>query len=105
MTTDLAEGRFDAGQGGFSALVTGDGTFQKVKFRTDFSTVLLAGRTTSDDYDRLKDITEFQYSFNSDGSAWTALSQLVLEPKATGVPIEVYIKAAVGTVVVLTGWV
>ena len=103
MTTDLATGRYDEGFGGFSALVTGDDTFQKVKFLTDVREVLLVGRTTADDYVQWALETEFQFSFNSDGSNWVPLNNLLLEPMRLGNPIECYIKAAAGTVVVLTG--
>lgn len=101
--TDLATGRYDKGFGGFSALVIGDGTFQKVKFLADIRGVLLVGRTTTDDYTQLGNETEFQFSFNSDGSNWAPLNNLTLEPMRLGSPIECYIKAAAGTVVVLTG--
>ena len=103
MTTDLATGRYDYGFGGFSVLVTGDGTFQKVKFRQDCESVILEGRTTTDDYIQQGLETEFQFSFNSDGSAWSSYSTLILHPKSGDNAIECYIKAATGTVVVLTG--
>lgn len=101
--TDLAAGRFDAGHGGFSAVITGDDTFQKVTLRTDIREALFLAKTTVDDYARFAAATEFQFSFNSDGSNWAPLNNIILQPMRYGKPIECYVKAATGTLVTITG--
>jgi hypothetical protein len=103
MTTDIENGVYDSDNGGFSVELDGDGTFNKVTLKESCAHAIFLGRTDTDNYTQFQDQTEFQFSFNSDGSSWMSFSKFQVSPAQSKFPFVCYVKSAVGTSVIILG--
>lgn len=100
MATDIATGRYDKKQGGFSEELTATGAWQKVALRTDVSQLVISARSEEG---TMEDGTEFLFSFNADGSAYTPFTYLIIPRAQDDTMLEFYVKSASGNKIVLLG--